>query len=457
MIDFGLNLMVYHDITPYTPFNVTLSHIHSSERIVVRSNRSKQSEAAIASALAVVKINTIFEIREGMGALSDVRVVDLTQVLAGPYCTMLLADMGADVVKVERPGGDLIRSSPPYLVDPDEEPYGGYFQSVNRGKRSIELDLADDADRDTFLELVEIADVVVENYRAGTMESFDLEYERLVERNPALIYASIRGFGDPRTGETERQGQPSFDIIAQALGGVMEITGEADGPPMKVGPGIGDLFTATLNCVGILGALHHRERTGEGQYVDTAMYDSMLSMTERAIYLQSYEGQPPNRRGNAHPTLFPYNAFEVADGYAVVSAFGTNHWRALCEGIDRPDLADEYPRPADRLASREEIHAELADWMADHAIDDVLDRLHGEVPVAPVQDTEAIFDDPHVHDREMLHEVEQPGTDETVAIAGSAIKMTETSSEPSGRAPLLDEHREEILAELAAQDQAIRE
>ncbi|AGB16160.1 putative acyl-CoA transferase/carnitine dehydratase [Halovivax ruber XH-70] len=391
-----------------------------------------------------------------MGALSDVRVLDLTQVLAGPYCTMLLADMGADVVKIERPGGDLIRSNPPYVDDPDAEPYGGYFQSVNRGKRSIELDLAGD-DRDTFLDLVESADVVVENYRAGTMESFDLSYERLAEHNPELIYASIRGFGDPRTGKTDRQGQPAFDIIAQALGGVMEITGEADGPPMKVGPGIGDLFTATLNCIGILGALHHRDRTGEGQYVDTAMYDSMLSMTERAIYLQSYEGEAPTRCGNAHPTLFPYNAYEVADGYVVVSAFGTNHWRAFCAAIDRPGLAEEYATPAARLKHRESLYDEIAAWMREHETADVIDRLEGDVPVAPVQDTEAIFADDHVHDRDMLYEVEQPGADESVRIAGSAIKMSETNPEPRGRAPILDEHREEILAELAAQEQAIDE
>ena len=387
-----------------------------------------------------------------MGPLEDVRVLDLTQVLAGPYCTMLLADMGADVVKIERPGGDLIRSNPPYVDDPDEEPYGGYFQSVNRGKRSLELDFGDDEDRKDFLRLVETADVVVENYRAGTMEKYDLGYEALADRNPGIVYSSIRGFGDPRTGETHRQGQPAFDIIAQALGGVMEITGEAERPPMKVGPGIGDLFTATLNCIGILGALHHRERTGEGQYVDTAMYDSMLSMTERAIYLQSYEGEPPTRCGNAHPTLFPYNAFEAADGHVVVAAFGTNHWTALCEAIDREDLAEAYPTPDDRLAERDRLRAELADWMLDHETNEIVDRLEGKIPVAPVQDTADIFADPHVHAREMLYDVEQPGTDERVEIAGSPIKMTETNPKPRGRAPLLDEHREEIFEELATEE-----
>ncbi|WP_265111398.1 succinyl-CoA:mesaconate CoA-transferase [Halosolutus halophilus] len=384
-----------------------------------------------------------------MGALSNLRVLDLTQVLAGPYCTMLLADMGADVVKIERPGGDLIRSNPPFVDDPDEEAYGGYFQSVNRGKRSIELDFGDESDREDFLSLVEEADVVVENYRSGTMEKYDLGYETLKEYNPQLIYSSIRGFGDPRTGETHRQGQPSFDLIAQALGGVMEITGQEDGPPTKVGPGIGDLFTATLNCIGILAAVNHRAQTGDGQYVDTGMYDSMISMTERAIYQQSYTGEPPTRRGNSHPTLFPYDAFETADGHAVIAAFGNNHWQEVCEAMDRPELAAEYSDPASRLKNRDRLREEIAAWAAELENDDLVDTLEGRVPVAPVQNTEDIFEDPHVHDRDMLVPVEQPGADAEVEIAGTPIKMTETNPEPRGRAPLLDEHREEILGEAA--------
>jgi len=382
-----------------------------------------------------------------MGALSSLRVLDLTQVLAGPYCTMLLADMGADVVKVERPGGDLIRPNPPFAEDPATEPYGGYFQSVNRGKRSLELDLGDDGDRADFLSLVEGADVVVENYRAGTMEGFDLGYETLRERNPELIYSSIRGFGDPRTGETDRQGQPSYDLIAQALGGVMEITGHPDGPPTKAGPGIGDLFTATLNCIAILGALYHRERTGEGQYVDTAMYDAMVSLAERTIYQHSYTGEPPTRQGNSHPTLFPFDAFEAADGHVVIAGFGTNHWRALCETMDRPDLAADYPDPESRLAARERLRAEIADWTRERTADGICARLEGRVPAAPVQNTEDVFADPHVHAREMIVPVDQPGADRRVEIAGCPIKMTGTPTGPRGRAPLLDEHREELLGE----------
>jgi succinyl-CoA:mesaconate CoA transferase len=389
-----------------------------------------------------------------MGALSDLRVLDLTQVLAGPYCTMLLSDLGADVVKIERPGGDLIRPNPPFLGTDGEgdadvdEPYGGYFQSVNRGKRSLELDFGDEADREDFLSLVETADVVVENYRGGTMEKFDLGYETLRERNPELVYASIRGFGDPRTGETHRQGQPSFDLIAQALGGVMEITGQEDGPPTKVGPGIGDLFTATLNAVGVLAAVHHRERTGEGQYVDTAMYDSIVSLCERTVYQYSYTGEAPTRQGNSHPTLFPYNAFESADGYVVIAAFGDNHWSALCEAIDRPDLAADYPTTSDRLENRTTLREAIAEWTIRHPSDEIEETLRGSVPCAPVQDTADIFEDPHVRDRDMLVDVEQPGTGRDVTVAGQPIKLSSSPTEPDRRAPLLDEHREEILAEI---------
>ncbi|MDQ2049065.1 succinyl-CoA:mesaconate CoA-transferase [Natronolimnohabitans sp. A-GB9] len=382
-----------------------------------------------------------------MGALSNLRVLDLTQVLAGPYCTMLLADMGADVVKIERPGGDMIRSNPPFVDDPEEEAYGGYFQSVNRGKKSIELNLGDEDDRADLLSLVEEADIVVENYRSGTMEKYDLGYETLKEHNPQLIYSSIRGFGDPRTGETYRQGQPSFDLIAQALGGVMETTGQPDGPPTKTGPGVGDLFTATLNCIGILAAVNHREQTGEGQYVDTAMYDSMISFTERAIYQQSYTGEAPTRRGNSHPTLFPYNAFETGDGYAVIAAFNNNHWAELCDVMDREDLAEEYPTTAQRLENRDLLREEIADWTVEQTNEELVEKLEGRVPAAKVQTTEEIFEDEHVHTRDMLVPVEQPGADTEVEIAGNPIKMSETTPQPRGRAPLLDEHREEILGE----------
>ncbi len=225
----------------------------------------------------------------------------------------------------------------------------------------------------------------------------------------------------------------------------MEITGQEDGPPTKVGPGVGDLFTAALNAVGILAAVHHRERTGEGQYVDTAMYDAMISLCERTVYQYSCDGDSPTRRGNSHPTLFPYDAFETADGYAVVAAFSDGHWQTLCEAMERPELAADYPDAASRLANRDHLRGEIADWTRQHETDAVVDLLDGRVPAAPIQTTADIFEDPHVHARDMLADVSQPGVDAEMTVAGSPIKMTETMPEPRGRAPRLDEHRAELL------------
>ncbi len=378
-----------------------------------------------------------------MSALDDVCVLDLTRVLGGPYCTMLLADLGADVCKVEPPGGDFVRETPPFHSEAD--PYGGYFQSVNRGKRSIELDFNDPADRDDFRTLVERADVLVENFRVGTMEKFDLEYERLAAINPELIYASMRGFGDPRTGATPKQDEPAFDLIAQAMGGVMHLTGQESSPPTKVGLGVGDIFTGVLHAVNILAALHYRQRTGVGQFVDTGMYDSMISLAERTIYQHSSTGEVPKRQGNSHPTLFPYNAFEAKDGYIVVAALGDNHWTALCEAMERPEWALEYPHANDRLEHREKLRTAIEGWVADRTVEDALDRLRPGVPSGPVQDVSDVYACEHAKNREMLIETELPHTDETVTVAGTPIKMSKTPPEPGDRAPLLDEHREELL------------
>jgi succinyl-CoA:mesaconate CoA transferase len=227
----------------------------------------------------------------------------------------------------------------------------------------------------------------------------------------------------------------------------MEITGQPDGPPTKVGPGIGDLFTAVLNAVGILAAVHHRDRTGEGQYVDTAMYDAMVSLAERTVYQYSCDGEAPTRQGNSHPTLFPYDAFETSDGYVVIAAFSNGHWARLCEAMDRPDLAAEFPDGASRRANREQLRGAIAEWTRKHGREEILTQLEGTVPTAPVQTAADVFEDPHVREREMLTDLSQPGTDEEMTVAGRPIMMTETRPRPKGRAPLLDEHREELLEE----------
>ena len=224
----------------------------------------------------------------------------------------------------------------------------------------------------------------------------------------------------------------------------MQINGQPDDPPTKIGVGIGDLFTGVLSAVGVLSALHHRERTGEGQFVDTSMYDAMLSMCERTVYQYSYTGEVPGRVGNAHPILFPYDAFEAADGLVVVAAIGPTQWDALCRAIDRPDLID-YRDQSVRLANREFLTEAITDWTSERTVEEVLETLDTVVPCAPVQDVADVFEAGIADRRDMLVDLPHPCTGESTTVAGSPIKMTVTPTGPRGRAPLLDEHREAVL------------
>ena len=268
------------------------------------------------------------------GPLAGLKVLDLTAMLAGPYATMLLADLGADVVKIEPPHGDLTRGVGPFREGAKENRLGGYFQSVNRGKRSVVL-----------------ADVVTENFSAGVMERLGLAYETLAGVNPRLVYAAIRGFGDPRTGRSPYVSWPAFDVVAQAMGGFLSVTGTADGTPIKSGPGIGDIFPAALLAVGIVAAVRHAERTGEGQFVDVAMYDAVLSLTERIVYQHSCTGEVPAPQGNSHPLLCPFDIFPTADGWVAIAAPSDRHWELVAELIGRPDMASDerYRTNAARL------------------------------------------------------------------------------------------------------------
>jgi crotonobetainyl-CoA:carnitine CoA-transferase CaiB-like acyl-CoA transferase len=391
------------------------------------------------------------------GPLAGVRVLDLTLVLAGPYCTMLLADLGAEVLKVEPLSGDHTRRFGPYLPDDGLRAYGGYFQSVNRGKRSLAVDLKQPEGRDLLLRLVPSVDVVVENFRPAVMDRLGLGYETLRRRNGRLVYASLRGFGDPRTGASPYALWPAFDITAQAMGGFMGITGPAEGEPQKSGPGVGDLFPATLAATGILAALFHAQRSGEGQYVDVAMYDSVLSLCERIVYQYSYTGEVPGPQGNTHPLLCPFDVFAAGDGHVTIAAPTDNHWRRLCEIIGHPELgADErYATNPARVRHADEVRRIVSEWTRSRTRAEITAALGGEVPVAPVNGVADIFSDPHAKAREMLVEVEQPGSSRPVTIAGSAIKLTETPSCVRRRAPLLGEDTDDVLTELGLQAEEI--
>lgn len=384
------------------------------------------------------------------GPLADLRVVDLSRMLAGPYCTMLLADLGAEVIKIEPPEGDSSRTLGPYAEDDALRAYGGYFQSVNRDKRGLALDLKQEPAREVVRRLVERSDALVENFRAGVMERLGLGYESLRDRNPRLVYAAIRGFGDPRTGASPYLEWPAFDITAQAFGGFMGITGAGPGESYKAGPGIGDIFPAVLTAVGVLAAIHHARRTGQGQFLDVAMYDGVLALCERIVHQHSYAGDVPRPQGNTHPLLSPFDTFRTRDGQVTIAAPEAWHWAALAGAMGRPELAqdDRFVDNAARLRHRDEVERMVAAWCAGLTNRDVVAALGGRVPVAPVQSVADIVADPHVMARQMLVELEQPGSARPRQVAGPPIKLTATPAAVRMRAPLLGEHSDAVLEEL---------
>ncbi len=383
------------------------------------------------------------------GPLSGVRVLDLTQALAGPYCTMLLADLGADVVKIEPPTGDMTRYPGPFTGEDTERAYGGYFASVNRGKRSLVLDLKDDHDRSTFLALSRSADVVVENSRAGVMDRLGIGYEALASENPRLVYAAVRGFGDPRTGESPYVEWPAYDIVAQAMGGLVSITGSSDGTRMKCGPSVGDIFSGALATVGLLAAVIESRASGEGQFVDVAMYDAVLSLCEGAAYQYSYLELIPGPAGNGHPVIAPFDLYPTSDGSCAIATPTDHAFSLLCERIGRPELASDqrFATAMDRLTHRPQLDAELRAWTGTQTTAAIVELLGGDIAVGPVNDMAAISNDPHVAARDMLVEVEQPDGSRPVTLAGQPIKMTRSHTGIRRRPPRLGEHTDEVLAE----------
>jgi crotonobetainyl-CoA:carnitine CoA-transferase CaiB-like acyl-CoA transferase len=383
------------------------------------------------------------------GPLAGLRVVDLTQVLAGPFCAMLLADLGADVIKVEPPGGDVARSWGPHVAP--SASYGGYFASVNRNKRSICLDIKTAEGRAVLLDLLTESDVLLENFRVGVMERLGLSFEVLHERIPRLTYAAIRGFGDPRTGRSPHADDPAFDIVVQAMAGIMSITGPDADHPMKVGPGVGDIFPAALAAVGILAAVHETARTGVGRFVDVAMYDAVLALSERIIYQHSITGKSPQPQGNSHPLLCPYGVVRTLTGAVAIAAPSDRHWRLLATIMGRQELADDvrFATNAARLAASAQVYELIETWSMRLETDHVVRLLAGKVPCGAVCSAADIISDPHAQVRRMVADVEHPSGG-TVAIVGRAIKFAGVPETPLRRAPLLGEHTSEVAEEMAA-------
>jgi crotonobetainyl-CoA:carnitine CoA-transferase CaiB-like acyl-CoA transferase len=381
------------------------------------------------------------------GPLLGLRVLDLTHLLSGPYCSMVLADLGADVVKVEPLNGELIRTVG--RAGSDTQQFGPYFQSINRGKRSIAIDLRRPEGREVLLRLAEHADALLENFRSNVMDKLGLGFETLHEINPRLVYGCVRGFGDHRTGEGPLLDWPGYDIVAQAMGGLTELTGAADGPPRQTGAAVGDIFPGTLLATGVLAAVMSVRAGGVGQLVDVAMYDSVVALCERSVYQYSSTGQAPTRIGNAHPMFEPFGLFECDDGWVAMAAPCEPYWSELCGLVDIPDLAYDarFATTSDRREYGADLQRMLAPWFARRRVADVVELFGGRVPVGPVNTAADIYADPQLAAREMLVALEHPGQCEPTTVAGCPIKFTETPALVARRAPLLGEHTAAILAE----------
>lgn len=386
----------------------------------------------------------------GWGALDGVTVLDFTQMLAGPYCTQVLADLGATVIKVEAPRkGDVSRYSGPYHPSDKERRQAGYFHSINRNKKSLTIDLKSPEGRQLVLDMVPKVDVVAENFRVGTLEKLDLSYETLSAINPRLVYACIRGFGDPRTGESPYVNWPAYDVVAQAMGGISGVTGTAGGPPMKVGPGVGDTVPGLFMAIGILSALVNRATTGKGRFVDVAMLDSILSLSERIVYQRSFGGEIPGPVGNHQPMMAPFGYYPAKDGAVAIAATFQHFWEPMCKALDAPELlADERFNEAGRKANRDLVIEELGKVTSRFTKAELKERLGGKVPFGPVYDIADIAADPHFAARRMLPTLDIPGLSEPVEVAGTPIKMTGVKGEVFEPAPELGADNDEILSAL---------
>lgn len=391
------------------------------------------------------------------GALEGLRVLDLTQMLAGPFCTMMLADQGADVIKIEPLEGDGTRHMGPFHPDDQLRAFGGYFQSVNRNKASLALDLKRPEGQEVFLALVDGAQVVVENYRAGVMERLGLAYQKLRQRNPRIVYASIRGFGDPQTGASPYGDWPAFDVVAQAMGGIMAITGADGHTPTKIGPGVGDTIPAVMAAFGIMAAAWRAQRTGTGQYVDVAMVDAVLSVCERMLHQYTYGGRVSGPEGNRHPFLAPFGLLPAKDGLIALACHKDEFWVTLCRLIGREDLIADprFDSRQQRAANQNAVYAEIGAYTVQHSRRELAAVLGGRVPFGPVYDVTDIVTDPHFRARDMVVHLDHPGLDQKLAIAGVPIRLSDTPGGIRRRAPLLGEHTDEVLRGLGFSAHAI--
>ncbi|MFT4103599.1 MAG: CaiB/BaiF CoA-transferase family protein [Burkholderiaceae bacterium] len=390
--------------------------------------------------------------------LSGIRILDLSRVLAGPWCTQNLADLGAEVIKVERPGaGDDTRTwGPPFLKDRDgaETQDAAYYLAANRGKKSITVDLSCEAGQQAIRELARISDVVVENYKTGQLRKYGLDYESLKTVNPKLIYCSVTGFG--QTGPWSHR--PGYDFIIQGMSGLMSVTGERDdlpgGGPQKVGVAVCDLNTGMYATQAILAALFHRERSGEGQYIDVALLDVQVAMMANMNLNYLTGGKAPGRMGNAHPNVIPYQTFKTADGWIIVATGNDEQFRRFCKVGGRPELGTDplFLRMQDRIRNREALIPLLVEMARTKTMEQWIAELEAAgVPCGPINTLDQTFENPQVKAREMRVDLERDDSG-PIKLVANPVKYSATPIRYELPPPRLGQHTEEVLARLLGYD-----
>ena len=378
-----------------------------------------------------------------MRPLEGLRVVDLTRVLSGPYCTMQLGDLGAEVIKIEQPGkGDDTRAfAPPYQGDE-----AAYFLSVNRNKKSITLDMKREAAKEVLWRLIESADVLVENFRPGAMDRLGFGYEAVEKRRPSLVYCSISGFGD----SGPQKDRPGYDVIVQGEAGIMDITGPRDGPPHKVGTAIGDLVSGLYAAQGILAALYARNADGHGQHVTISMYEAVASLLTFNASIYFATGNTPRRRGNEHPTIVPYETFEAADGWINLGVANDELWQRFCKAAERPDLIGDprFAKAADRVRNREALVPIVKAVVKERSREEWLERLDkAGVPSGAIRTVGEVCESELLKARGMVAEMAHASAG-TVKAIKSAVHLSRTPLDGYAAPPRLGEHTREVLTGL---------
>ncbi|MEM7563229.1 MAG: CaiB/BaiF CoA-transferase family protein [Pseudomonadota bacterium] len=389
------------------------------------------------------------------GPLHGFRVLDLSRILAGPWASQMLADLGAEVIKIERPGsGDDTRGwGPPYMSDVQGQAISesAYFHGANRGKQSVCIDMSEPEGQQLLHQLVQRCDVVIENFKVGGLKKYQLDYESLKAINPAIVYCSITGFGQDGP-YADRAG---YDFMIQAMGGMMSVTGEADGQPMKIGVALADILTGLYAANAIQAALIHQSKTGEGQYIDMALLDVQVATLANQAMNYLATGINPKRLGNAHPNIVPYQAFETADGYIILAVGNDSQFQRFCELSDENWYTDErFTRNSDRVKNREQLVPLVAGIMLTRTSADWLEALNRRgIPCGPINNLEQVFDDPQVKHREIKRNLSHPTAGEVTTVA-NPIRLSGTPVTYEKAPPLLGQHTDIVLSELLELDEA---